>query len=295
MKVTLRQIEVFLAVANFSHVGKAAEALNISQSAVSMALSQFEEAVSEKLFDRSSRKIFLNDAGKKLLPFARKAYEAAAEVENFRSDGRVKGRLKIGASTTIGNYLLPFIIGGFAEKFPDTEIVMEVGNTAVISKGVMEHELDLGFTEGPVDEDEITEFFWRKDKLTVFAPVSFIEENYKPDKPVWIIREKGSGTREVFESAMEKADIGFKIKMELGHTEAIKKAVEAGLGIGCLSELAVSGEIGRGVFRRLNFKNADFSRDFNFIFRKDKHFTASMKALIDYCLKEGIKTAGYPD
>lgn len=295
MNITLRQIEVFLAVANFSHVGRAAEALNISQSAVSMALSQFEDTVSEKLFDRSSRKIFLNDAGKKLLPFARKAFEAAAEVENFRSDGKIKGRLKIGASTTIGNYLMPFVIGGFAEKFPDTEVVMEVANTAVIARGVLEHELDLGFTEGPVDEDEITEFFWRKDRLTVFSPKSFIEESYKPDRPVWIIREKGSGTREVFEAAMSKAGIGFKIKMELGHTEAIKKAVEAGLGIGCLSELAVSGEINRGVFRRLCFKNADFSRNLNIIIRKDKHLTASMKAFIDYCLKEDIKTAGYPD
>ncbi|MGE4498450.1 MAG: LysR substrate-binding domain-containing protein [Deferribacterales bacterium] len=295
MNITLRQIEVFLAVAAFSHVGRAAESLNISQSAVSMALGQFEEAVKERLFDRSSRKVFLNDAGKKLLPFARKAYEAAAEVENFRSDGKIRGSLKIGASTTIGNYLMPFIIGRFSEMFPETLITMEVGNTAVIAERVSEHELDLGFTEGPVHDDEITELFWRKDRLTVFSPKSFIEESYRPDIPSWIIREKGSGTREVFEAAMSKAGTGFKIKMELGHTEAIKKAVEAGLGIGCLSELAVSGEISRGVFRRLNLNNADFSRDLNIITRKDKHLTASMKAFIDYCLKEDIKTAGYPD
>jgi DNA-binding transcriptional LysR family regulator len=159
------------------------------------------------------------------------------------------GELRVGASTTIGNYILPWLLGEFARLYPKARTYLIVGNTQQIETAVYSGELDLGLVEGPFHLSSLTSTFWREDELVVIAdrkhPWSK-ERRLSGEMLVgvpWIMREKGSGTREVFEAAMARQSIGITISLELGHTEAIKKAVEAGLGVGCLSKMAVQREL----------------------------------------------------
>ena len=251
MPITLRQLEIFEKVATTQHVTKAGKQLLISQSAVSMAIAELEHVAGAPLFERHGRRLLLNDRGRYLLPEAREVIRRTRTIERVLNDSAEKptGVLRIGASTTIGNYLLPSLLGEFARLYPQAKALLAVGNTQQIATAVENGELDLGLIEGPCHLASLNASSWRQDELVVivgkehpwsgerFASVEMLTE------APWIMREKGSGTREVFESAISRKGIGFSISLELGHTEAIKRAVEAGLGVGCLSRLAVQREL----------------------------------------------------
>lgn len=254
MALTLRKLEIFLKVAECGHVTRAGESLLLSQSAVSMAIAELEERAGGPLFKRQGRKLLLNDRGRLLLPEAREILQRAHNIENLlrESSDELVGILHIGASTTIGNYLLPSLIAEFSRLYPRAQAQLLVGNTEQIEKGVDHGELDLGLIEGPCHVQTLTSLPWRDDELVVIAgpqhpwakkgrvtPRMLAEAD-------WIMREKGSGTREVFEAAMTGKVDGFNTRLELGHTEAVKKAVEAGMGVSCLSRLAVQRELAHG-------------------------------------------------
>jgi DNA-binding transcriptional LysR family regulator len=251
MPITLRQLEVFETVATIQHVTRAAERLFITQSAVSMAIAELEKFTGGPLFERREKRLFLNDRGRLLLPEAREVLGRVKTVEKALNEATKEpvGELRVGASTTIGNYILPWLLGEFARLYPKARTYLIVGNTQQIETAVYSGELDLGLVEGPFHLSSLTSTFWREDELVVIAdrkhPWSK-ERRLSGEMLVgvpWIMREKGSGTREVFEAAMARQSIGITISLELGHTEAIKKAVEAGLGVGCLSKMAVQREL----------------------------------------------------
>jgi DNA-binding transcriptional LysR family regulator len=251
MPMTLRQLEIFEKVATTQHVTKAGEQLLISQSAVSMAIAQLEHISGAPLFERQGRRLLLNDRGRTLLPEAREMLRRVQAIERVLNDSAEKpaGILHVGASTTIANYLLPSLLGEFARLYPRAKALLMVGNTQQIETAVENGELDLGLIEGPCHLASLNASPWRQDELVVIVGKEHPWSKRRSasakglaDAP-WIMREKGSGTREVFESAMSRKGIGFSISLELGHTEAIKRAVEAGLGVGCLSRLAVQREL----------------------------------------------------
>ncbi|WP_455382914.1 LysR substrate-binding domain-containing protein [Salinispira pacifica] len=281
MNITLRQLEVFAAVATHGQVGRAAEALGVSQSAVSMALSDFETLIGERLFDRVSRSVLLNERGRALLPRAIAVVEQAREIELQRGGSPEAGRIRVGASTTIGNYLLPALLGAFARAHPSIIVTLEVANTAEIVSRLSTHAVDVALVEGPVSAFEIERIFWREDELLPFASPS------APPTPVekmqWIIREPGSGTREVFERAMAQARLPLEVRMELGHTEAVKKAVEAGLGYGCLSKLAVERELELGYLVPVALPGVDLRRDLAILLLRQKYVTSALRLFLDHC------------
>lgn len=283
MNITLRQLEIFAAVAGHGHVGRAAETLGVSQSAVSMALSDFETALGERLFDRVSRRVLLNEYGRVLLPRAIAVIEQARSIEDEGAGGRRSGRIRAGASTTIGNYLLPGILGAFAAAEPEIGVTLEVANTADIAGRLAAHAIDIAFVEGPVDGEEVDASHWRSDELVAFAGPRAATRPPPEKRIEWIMREPGSGTREVFERAMTQARMPVHVRMELGHTEAIKKAVEAGLGYGCLSRLAVERELRLGYLVAVELPGVDFRRDLSMLLRKGKHLTAPLRLFIDFC------------
>lgn len=223
MAITLRQLAIFEKVALLGNATRAGAALFISQSAVSMALAEVE-----KLCGGSS---------------STSGGDCSSPRRRISCDG---------ASTTIGNYLLPAILGQFARRYPRAEIALQVGNTRQISEEVLSGSLDVGLIEGrcPVGELECSP--WRDDVLVVIVgPEHPWAEGGKATAAMlaaapWIMREQGSGTREVFERAMARLRRPYRIALELGHTEAIKKAVEGGLGVSSLSRLAVQRELGQG-------------------------------------------------
>ena len=254
MSLSLRQLEIFEKIASTGSVTRAGEELLLTQSAVSMALSQLEQLSSVPLFERSGRRLVLNDAGRLLLKDARDILLAVKRVEQQLQGetGQLAGELLVGGSTTIANYLLPSLLGDFARSYPHTRVQLTVGNTQQVADLLAAGQLDIAFVEGPCHNRELVAVHWRDDELVVVAGA---EHPWGRDKRVtpeqlaaapWIMREKGSGTREIFEDAMDRAGIRYAIALEFGHTEAIKNGVAAGLGVSCLSRIAVDRELEYG-------------------------------------------------
>ncbi len=254
MTISLRKLEIFVNVATLGSVTGTADKLLLSQSAVSMALADLESRYAGPLFHRRGRKLIVNDRGRLLLPLARESLRQAAEFERLLtlSGNEPAGRLLIGASTTIGNYLLPLLMADFPHRYPQAQVAMQVGNSEIIATALDDGELDLALIEGPCHIGQLERTDWRVDELVVICGK---DHSWAAGKPVakselleadWIIRERGSGTREVFEQALELPLSRLASVVELGHTEAIKKAVEAGLGVSCLSRLAVRRELDQG-------------------------------------------------
>lgn len=254
MPLSLRQLEIFEKVATTGGVTKAGEALLLTQSAVSMALAQLEQLSTVPLFERSGRRLVLNDAGRLLLQEAQDILSAVKRAEQ-RLQGnsdQLVGELMLGGSTTIGNYLLPELLGRFSRQYPQIKLQLRVGNTQQVAEWLAAGVLDCAFIEGPCHARDLVALPWRDDELVVVVgpehPWSVAGDAgaVMLGQAPWIVRESGSGTREVFEDAMGRAGIGYDISLELGHTEAIKNAVAAGLGVSCLSRVAVCRELQQG-------------------------------------------------
>ncbi|MDD2581571.1 MAG: LysR substrate-binding domain-containing protein [Desulfuromonadaceae bacterium] len=255
MTLTFRQLEIFEKIASTGSVTKAGEKLLLTQSAVSMALSQLEQLSTTPLFERSGRRLYLNDSGRLLLKDVRDILLAVKRVEKqLQGDsGQLVGELLAGGSTTIGNYLLPALLGNFARLYPETRVELRVGNTQQVADWLESGELDIAFVEGPCHSRGLVAVHWRDDELVV---VTGPDHSWAGERSAtaemlvlapWIMREKGSGTREIFEDAMDKAGITYEIALEFGHTEAIKNGVASGLGVSCLSRVAVHRELEYGL------------------------------------------------
>lgn len=255
MALTFRQLEIFEKIAATGSVTKAGEELLLTQSAVSMALSQLEQQSVTPLFERSGRRLLLNDSGRLLLTEARDIMMGVRRIElMLQGDSdQLVGELLIGGSTTIGNYLLPALLGTFARQYPKTRVELRVGNTQQVAEWLESGDLDIAFVEGPCHSRGLVAVNWRDDELVVvtapdhqWAGQKHATAEMLASAP-WIMREKGSGTREVFENAMENAGSSYAIALEFGHTEAIKNGVASGLGVSCLSRIAVHRELEYGL------------------------------------------------
>lgn len=292
MTITLRQLEIFITVAETLHVTKASNKLFLSQSAVSMALSELEYQLGGALFDRQGRSLILNDRGRFLLPLSKDVLYEVDNIEHLMTEDQetVAGTLEIVASSTIGNYVLPYLIGTFMRIHPNASINMRVFNTRHAESLILKGEMDLGFVEGTVSSEFIKVTPWFEDELVVIASSSNKLARRKffcvPDdlrKSKWIMREKGSGTSQIFKSRLAEYASDLVIVMELGHTEAIKKAVEAGAGIGCLSALTVCRETEQGWLKQLHIKGIDMKRQLLIIHHKNKARTRLLNEFLNFC------------
>lgn len=253
MDITLRQLQIFLAVARHEHVSRAAEALLLAQSAVSSALAELGRQLGGPLVERAGRRIALTERGRRLIPEAEDLVRRADDLlANFRSEGRLAGDLRVGGSSTIGTYVLPELIGKFAHAHPDVRVRLTVGNSADVEHALADRRLDVAFIEGPPTLPELAATAWRDDFLVVFAaPTHRLAGVGTADGRAlagerWVVREPGSGTRSVFDAALRDAALQVDARLELGDSEAVKQAVRAGLGLGCLSTLAIARELASG-------------------------------------------------
>ncbi len=289
MRYSLRQLEVFLATARYENVTRAADALAMSQSAASGSLRELENQFDVKLFDRRGKRLQLSELGRQLRPQAEHLL-AQAQVLEQALDGRVvTGRLQVGATLTIGNYLAVTMIAAFRRHFPDADIALQVANTATIADRVAGFELDMGMIEGELQHAELDIAPWRDDELVVFAApghplsrVAALSDEDLVDIP-WILRERGSGTRQAFERAMRGILPDLHIAMELQHTEAIKRAVEAGLGVGCLSRVCLVDAFKRGSLLPLPVPGRDFHREWYLITHREKFHSAALREWLNVC------------
>lgn len=289
MKYSLRQLEVFVAIGRQESVSRAAEALSLSQSATSMALGELEKQFDTRLFDRHGKRLQLNERGRQILPQAMELLDRAAQLESLLAGNAGLGSLRIGATLTIGNYLATLLIGDYMHRYPGSRVQLEVHNTAMVVEQVAHFKLDFGLIEGESQHPDLEITPWIDDELVIFAapdhPLA-TREDLRPEDvsgEAWILRERGSGTRQVFDSAFRHALTRLDIRLELEHTEAIKRAVESGMGIGCISRLALKDAFRRGSLVPLEIPGLDLARQFNFVLHRQKFRTAGIEAFLSLC------------
>ena len=289
MHFTLKQLKVFLAVASHENVSMAAEELAMSQSAASTALKELEQRFDVFLFDRVGKRLKLNEQGALLRPQAAALLSQAEQIESSLIRHSDVGELKVGATLTIGNYVAIGIMAAFIKDHPSAQVELDVENTQAIASKVQNFELDIGLIEGELQEPNLDVQYWRDDTLSLFCspqhPLAKKKELSDADlkQADWIVREKGSGTRQAFDRAMSGMLSEIILRLELQHTEGIKRAVEAGLGIGCLSELTLQDAFKRGTLVPLLAPQRDWARKFYFILHKQKFLSRGVQSWIGHC------------
>lgn len=255
--MTLDQLRIFVAVAERQHVTRAAEALNIVQSAVSAAVSGLEERHAVKLFHRVGRGIELTDAGRVFLEEARAVLARAEAAERVLADlsGLRRGSLRVHASQTIASHWLPRHLVAFRAAHPDITIRLAVGNTAEVARAVADGSAELGFVEGEVEDPVLASAAVAQDRLVLVVPAghpfSARETLTAADLAghPWVLREAGSGTRSAFEAALAAAGLALAdvaVSLELPSNEAVLAAIEAGAGASVLSEAVVASKLAAG-------------------------------------------------
>jgi len=290
MKFSFRQLEVFLTAAHYQNITKAADSLAMSQSAASSALKELETQFDIQLFDRVGKRIQLNELGRLYRPKVEALLAQSGELEQAFSKHTEVGALKVGATLTIGNYLAVGVMARYMSASNHPRVSLEVANTRTIAKRVSDFELDIGLIEGELQSAELDVLPWRGDELVVFCspkhPLAAKKELSDEDlrQATWVMREQGSGTRQTFERGMHRLLPDLNILLELEHTEAIKRAVEANLGIGCLSRVCLADAFRRKSLVPLNVPaHRKFDRTFYFILHKQKYRSAGIDRWIDLC------------
>lgn len=296
MKYTLRQLEVFLAVAHTENISRAAVGLAMSQSAASGALRDLEQQFDIQLFDRRGKRLQLNELGRLLRPRAEALLDQARELELALSRHADVGQLKLGATLTIGNYLAVELIARFMAKYRSA-VSLHVANTADIVSRVANFDLDIGLVEGEPRHADLAVTHWLGDELVVFCapthPLARVGVLSDADllAAEWILRESGSGTRQAFDRAMAGILPDLAVQLELQHTEAIKRAVEKQLGISCLSRIALEDAFRSGRLVPLAVPHRNFQREFYIVLHRHKYRTAGIEHWLELCSQVALEAS----
>lgn len=286
MHITLRQLEVFAEVLKCGSTTQASQRLSLSQSAVSAALTDLEGQLGVQLFDRVGKRLVINEHGRLLYPRALATLEQASEIEQlFREDN---GALRIYASSTVGNYILPEVVARYRRDFPSLPLELSVGNSQDVINAVADFRVDIGLIEGPCHTAEIIAEPWLEDELVVFtAPGSpllngDVTLRQLAEAP-WILRERGSGTREIVDYLLLAHLPEFHLVMELGNSEAIKHAVRHGLGVSCLSRRVIAEQLDSGTLVEVPVPLPPLTRTLWRIHHRQKHISNALKRFLRYC------------
>ncbi|MBT8149093.1 MAG: LysR family transcriptional regulator [Gammaproteobacteria bacterium] len=253
MNFTLRQLQIFLAVARHQNISRAATSLHMSQSAASESLQNLEQSYAVKLFERKHNKLELSAIGNTLRKDAENLLAHSQVFEDRIKGHKAVGHLRVGASFTIGNHLATRYLSSYLSEFPEADVALDIANTPDGVAKVRDYEVDIGMVENDVLDNELELIPWLHDELVVFCAAdhplaSKSKLGIKDIKQArWILREPDSGSRQTFEKAMAELLPEINVYLEFKHNEAIKNAVESGLGVGCLSQIVL----------RKNFANGD--------------------------------------
>ena len=286
-RVTLRQWAVFAAIAQNETTTAAGEVLGLSQSAVSAALAELESTLGHPLFDRHARRLHLNALGRQLLPQAQALLDHADALEHATAQPNV--RLKLAASSTIGNYVLPALLAGFRQEIaPDSQLDVLIGNTQDVVDAVQRFEVDLGLIEGTCRGEALEIETWIDDEMVIVAaPGHPLTQGTGPVSHAalreagWLMREPGSGTRELIDSRIASVVGPLHVALELGHSEAIQLTVAAGYCISCLSRHVVADALRDGRLVEVNSGLPRIARPLLIVRHRDKHPTHGLAQFID--------------
>ena len=290
MKLTLRQIEIFLNVVASGHLTNVAKSMNLSQSAISMSIKELESILGRPVFDRINKKLVLNEVGRAFHKEVDPIFKKFSDIEYEFKNSENKGMIRVGASTTIVDYLMPSIICAYMSSYPNVKITLKEGNTQEIASMIQEGSIDIGFVEGFVSGSDII-----KEKIGVDELLIVTEnKNIANSNPVfidelaqmrWVLREEGSGTREVFLDYIKEKVDDLNIFLELGHTESIKSILKNRDCLTCISKIAVDKELYEGMLFEVPVKNFECKRDFLMIHHKDKYHSTLFEKFVFFSKK----------
>jgi DNA-binding transcriptional LysR family regulator len=294
LRLTLRQLQIFVAVAAAGSTIAAARQVSLSQSATSAALNELEALLGGQLFSRAGRRLVLNEQGRTMLPEARRLLDAAQGLEaQFGAAGDSQApHLRLAASTTTGNYVVPKVIASYRRKVGSARFTVEIGNTRQVALAVANFEVDLGFIEGPTNEGRLTAIPWVTDELVIVcAPRHALASGRKGRKvplgelreATWLLREPGSGTREVVERALLPRLHHLHTDADLGSAEAIKQAAAEGLGVTCLSRHAVADLLALGRLVELATALPAIRRTFHIIHPERRYLSPTLRRFLEHC------------
>lgn len=285
---TLRQMEVFSAIARLGTTSGAAEDIALSQSAVSSSLNDLESGLGVQLFDRIGKKLVLNGTGRALCGRAQGLLDQAMGIERDFQIARPSCHLKIAASTTIGNYLIPELLAAYARVAPHQQVEIHIGNTSDVVRSVAEFKVDVGVIEGPSKAPGLHLVPWRDDELVIVAAsdhplvrgqraTGAVIDRDTLRQATWLVREPGSGTRDAVQGTL-LAHLGdVRQAMVLGSSEAIKRAVVLGLGISCLSKLLVDRQLQEGSLAELRTDLPKLARTFHLVVHQAREMNSTLR------------------
>lgn len=287
--MTLRHLRIFVAICETGSATAAGEMLYLAQPSISLALSELESHYGVKLFDRIGRRLQITQAGQFFLPRAIQIVNLFDTITQEMSSLDFKGTLRVGASVTIGTYLLPAALVAFREQFPDMEVIVSIAHSGKIEQDVLENNIDLGLVETNIQNESLCQQPFARDHiLWICAPdhpfansknVSFEKVVTQPI----LLWEAKSRRRSLLESIFREKGYILNPTWQSISAQAILSAVISGMGISFLSRTLVSGALDRGEISSFRVDNMDFYRNFSVIRNKNKTVSHSMNVLIDLC------------
>jgi len=287
--MTLRHLTIFLAVYDEKNMTAAAEKLHIAQPSISQAVAELESHYNIKLFERLGRKLYITQAGQKLAGYARHILHLHREAEIAMNEITDRGLLRIGASVTVGTCLLHRLIRRFMAINTNTRIYPVVNNTKIIEDMLLLDQLDLGLVEGKVHSPLLAVTPFMKDELVLItAPTHPLAEKKKVNiaelnEREFLVREEGSGTRELFESVMASQGIGWTVAGVYNNAEAIKEAVAEGIAVTVISRMSVQNEVKRKDIAIIEVEGVSFQRQFSVVYHKNKFISPPLERFIQTC------------
>lgn len=272
------QMLTFITVAEKKNFSRAAEVLNLTQPAISLQIQSMEEQFGVRLFERNNKRVELTQAGTLLLTYAEKILRLHQEAEQALRDliGIVSGKLVIGASFTIGEYILPRLLAVYTSTYPQVDVSVTISNTDSISERLMNNEIDVGLVEGVVSNKHMEVTPILQDEMVLVLPehhrlakLKIAEPHHVLDERL-IMRESGSGTRQIVEAWFKDSPGKPEKIIEFSSTQSIKEAVEAGLGISLLSKWTIRKEIQLGVLHAVRLSDPCLCREISLLWKKDR-------------------------
>ncbi|MEH6452083.1 MAG: LysR family transcriptional regulator [Psychromonas sp.] len=292
MSITLKQLQVFICIAQEKTITSAATKLFISKPAVSMALAELEKQLGHNLFERRKNRLIINEQGKLLLPLADEQIERSKVINNlFSQQNNLSTKLRIGASNTIGNNVAPSLLAAFIAETGQKKQSLLIDNTNYISSLLKEYELDIGLVEANTFDSELHSSRWLEDEmLIVCSPQHPLRLKQKVslndlEDQQWILRETGSGTREFFLKNIGDKLKRYDVSFELNSTEAIINCTSLGLGITCISKLSACHALKDNRLAQLHLAdnlNINMRRQYWLISHKEKYQSPLLKQFIEF-------------
>lgn len=290
-------LQVFATVAEKKSFSRAAEALCLTQPAISQQIHTLEDYYGTKLFERTSKRVDLTAAGEALLPYAKQILDLSALSKGAIDDliGRVTGTLTIGATLTIGEYILPHVLAEFTRRFPDVALNLLIANTEEIGEMMLNAQIDVGVVEGQLRHRHLTLTPYLDDEVVLLAspghPLATCTEisAARLAEETFILREAGSGTRATSEEFLHQLGIEPRKVITIGSTQGIKETVEAGMGLSILSKWCVRREIGYGTLTRLHLAGFRYLRPLSVLERIGRFQSRATAEFVSM-----VRTFAYP-